>query len=76
MTILNACTSKTSGLEIDYKEINCAGWPEPIQLSQTTDIEDLRKLTPLYIKLQECMDYRKSRIISVEKNSDRYSPKK
>lgn len=60
MMILGACTSVKGGSEIDYKGINCAGWPEPIKVYLDTNSELLEDLYPVNLKLKECMEYRRA----------------
>lgn len=65
--ILQACTTRTNGLAIDYKAINCAGWPEPVKVPRSTSRVVLDELYPVNTKLQDCLDYRQSIIKSVIK---------
>lgn len=67
--LLQACTSKMDGSTIDYKAINCAGWPELVKLPGGTSIEVMKGLYPIYVKLQDCMDYRASKISLNSKQS-------
>jgi len=69
--LLQACTSKMDGSTIDYKAINCAGWPEPPKLPNNTSNEAMKKLYPVYVKLQDCMDYRKLQLSSSDKQTKR-----
>lgn len=71
MMLLQACTSKTDGSTIDYKAINCAGWSEPVKLPSDTSAEIMKRLYPIYVKLQDCMDYRKLKLSSSDKQTKR-----
>ncbi len=62
--MLSACTSQTTGSMIDYRAINCAGWVDPPKLPKNTDVEVMRRLLPVYQKLQECSDYRRTHLFS------------